>query len=448
MELENKDLSTQITEDMLEKFMKNYNDNPINKIIENSITENGIEKSCIDRKIIEENQPVFNIELPDGKRYDQKDNFRCWIYCGLNFIQYDLAKNLNIDLKKFALSNNYIAFFDKLEKSNNTYENIINLSSTDWEYIDRQDVLEYCVNEGGHWQWFVSIVNKYGLIPYEYMPDVFESLQVQNITGLFSDKVKKDCIKILNAKKENKDIIELRRMKEIFLEENYSLLSKILGEPKSKFDYEYKDKDSKYVKYEKITPIEFKNKFLSIELNDFISLGNLPMYNKEYYKLYREKYLGNVYNNSYVDFLNLPINEIKELAIRQLKDNMPVYIRINLRKFRDKKSGVLDTRLYNYKNSLGIELLTKEEALNTHDIYPHHCMSICGVNISDDGIPQRWKLEDSYGIDEKIDGYYVMNDNYFDEFILQAIIDKKYLSKEQLEMLNQEVIEFEIKDPF
>lgn len=444
----NADISTQISKEMIELFSKKYNDNFVNKIMENSITENGLEKSCIDKKIIEENQPVFNIELPESKRYNQKDNLKCWIYCGLNNIKYNMAENLNIDLNNFALSNNYIAFFDKLEKSNNVYENIINLNNIDWEYIDKQDFIENCVCEGGHWKWFVSIVNKYGLMPYEYMPDVYESLNAKTITGIYSDKVKKDCIKLLNAKKENKNIIELREMKQIFLEENYSLLSKILGEPKAKFDFEYKDKDLKYVKYEKMTPIEFKNKFLTIELNDFVSLGNLPMYNKEYYKLYRQKYTGNIYKNSYVDFLNLPINEIKELVICQLKDNMPVYTRINLWKYRDKKSGVLDTRLYNYKKSLGIDLLTKEEALNTHDIFPHHCISICGVNINDDGVPQRWKAEDNYGTDEKVNGYYVMNDNYFDEFVLQAIINRKYLSEEQLKMLNQEPIEFEIRDPF
>lgn len=173
------------------------------------------------------------------------------------------------------------------------------------------------------------------------MPDVFESLQVQNITGLFSDKVKKDCIKLLNARKENKDILELRKMKEQFLVENYTFLSKVLGEPKATFNYEYKDKDSNYIWYKNLTPIKFKNKFLTIELNDFVSLGNLPMYNKEYYKLYREKYLGNIYKNSYVEFLNLPINEIKELVIKQLKDNMPIYVRINLRKFRDKNQEYL-----------------------------------------------------------------------------------------------------------
>ncbi len=441
-------MNDQITTELIKRFSEEYNKDYINKIMENSITENGIENSCIDRKIIEENQPIFNIELPDSKRYDQKDNFRCWIYSGLNFIQYDMAKNLNIDLKKFSLSNNYIAFFDKLEKSNNTYENIINIENTDWEYINKNNILEYCVAEGGHWQWFVSIVNKYGIMPYEYMPDVYESLQVQNITNLFSDKVKKDCIKLLEAKRKSDNIIELRKIKEIFLQENYSFLSKILGEPKTKFNYEYKDKDSKYIKYIDMSPMEFKNRFLTINLNNFISIADIPMYNKKYYKLYREKYLGNVYKNSYVEFLNLPISDIKNLAIKQLKDNLPVYIRINLRKFRDCKSGVLDTRLYNYKKSFDIDLLTKEEALNTHDIYPHHCMTICGVNLLEDGTPQRWKIEDSYGTNEKIDGYYVMNDNYFDEFVLQSIIDKKYLSEEQQKMLNQNFIEFEIKDPF
>ena len=240
-------MNKQITLDLIKKFSKKYNNNSLNKIIENAITKNGLENSCIDNNIIIENQPIFNIELPEGKRYDQKDNYRCWIYAGLNFIKYNIAQNLKINLKNFALSNNYIAFFDKLEKSNNTYENIINLKNTNWDYINKNQILDYGVREEGCWQWFKSIVDKYGLMPYEYMPDVFESLNFEKITTLFDDKVKKDCIKLINAKKENKTIVELRKIKEEFLEENYTFLSKVLGQPLSKFDYEYKDRDSKYI---------------------------------------------------------------------------------------------------------------------------------------------------------------------------------------------------------
>lgn len=441
-------MNKQITLDLIKKFSKKYNNNSLNKIIENAITKNGLEKSCIDNNIIIENQPIFNIELPEGKRYDQKDNYRCWIYAGLNFIKYNIAQNLKINLKNFALSNNYIAFFDKLEKSNNTYENIINLKNTNWDYINKNQILDYGVREEGCWQWFKSIVDKYGLMPYEYMPDVFESLNFEKITTLFDDKVKKDCIKLINAKKENKTIVELRKIKEEFLEENYTFLSKVLGQPLSKFDYEYKDRDSKYIKFENLTPMEFKNKFLTIDLNDFVSLSSLKMYNKEFYKLYRKPIWGNVHEKSYIEFLNLPIEEIKELSIKQLKDNMPVYIGINIMKYRDIKSGVLDTRLYNYKETFRFDLLNKEEALNTNDIYSHHCMTICGVNLLEDVKSQRWKIEDSYGDEKKFNGYYIMNDNYFNEFLLQAVINKKYLSKEQLEMLNQDEIEFEINDPF
>ena len=178
----------QITLDLIKKFSNNYNQNSLNKIIENSIVNNGIEKTCIDYSIIAENQPIFNIELPVSKRYNQKKSYKCWIFSGLNFIQFNLAENLNIDLKNLSISNSYISFFDKLEKSNTIYENIIHLKDNSFEFINKDGVLDFCIFEGGYWQWFVSIVNKYGLLPYEYMPDAVESLNQKTITNLFSEK--------------------------------------------------------------------------------------------------------------------------------------------------------------------------------------------------------------------------------------------------------------------
>ena len=171
------------------------------------------------------------------------------------------------------------------------------------------------------------------------------------------------------------------------------------------------------------------------------------MYNKEYYKVYKKKYLGNVYEKSYVKYLNLPIDDLKDLTIKQLKDNNPVYMGAHILKFRDKKSGILDTRLYNYETTLAFKPLSKEEALNLYDISMHHVMTFTGVNLVDNK-PQRWKIEDSYGDKEKVNGYYIMNDNFFNEFVLSVTIDKKYLSEEQLKLLEQETIEFEIEDPF
>lgn len=440
-------MNEQISIEQISEFSKKYNEDINNKIIENSITKNGLDNTCIDRKIIIENQPIFNIELPDSKRYDQKDSYKCWIYAGINMIKHNIAENLNIDIMKLELSNTYIAFFDKLEKSNNAYENIINLKNTDIDYIHKEKIIKYCVSEGGYWQWFVSIVNKYGIVPMQFMPDNAESINYYKISDILAEKIKKDIVYLLKLKNNKESIESLRKQKSILLQENYMLLSKMLGEPNFKFNYEYKDKNNDYIMLKDITPIEFKNKFLTLNLQNFVSIGNLPMYNKEYYKLYSKKYSGNVFQNSYVSFLNLPIEDLKELVIKQLKDNVPVWMAGHITKFSDKKSGVLDTRLYNYKHTLNFNTLTKEEALNLHNIDLQHAMTFCGVHLLENK-PVRWKIEDSYGDKEKVNGYYVMNDNFFNEFVLNVIIDKKYLNEKHLELLNQNPIEFDIEEPF
>ena len=324
---------------------------------------------------------------------------------------------------------------------------MIALENTDLTYIRKENMLKFCVSEGGYWQYFVEILNKYGIVPIEVMPNVKESINYEKIDAIFTEKVKKDVISLLEGKKQKESLEKLREIKNQFLQENYNLLAKILGEPKFNFDYEYKDKNNQIITYQNMTPIAFKDKFLTLNLKDFISIGNLPMHNKKYGKLYAKKYLGNVHEKSKVTFLNLPVEDLKQLVIQQLKDKIPVWLGIYHKKFRDKKSGVLDVRLYDYKEMLDVTPLNKKEALDTNDIWLDHAMTFCGVHVVNDK-PIRWKVEDSKGIQEKVNGYYVMNDNYFDEFVLNVIIHKKYLSAEQLSLLEQEPIEIEITDSF
>lgn len=436
-------MDNQISIEQIKMFSKKYNEDTQNKVIEKNITEKGLEAACISGEVIKENERIFNIELPDCKRQDQAESYRCWMYASLNMLKHNIAKNLNIDINELDLSTNYIAFFDRLEKANKAYENAINLNNLDFDYINKENIFRYAGSEGGRWEYFVAIINKYGLVPRSIMPDTFETKNWEKLERVYTEKVVKDVLKLLKLKEKNISIDELRKVKERFIEENYSVLSKILGEPKYEFTYEYKDINNEEQKIENITPLQFKEKFLSLKVEDFVSIGNVPMYNKEYYKIYRKKYMGGVGN---AEFLNLPINEIKELVIKQLKDRVPVYMGVNITKFRDDKSGVLDTRLYNYKEMLGLESLTKEEALNMYNIRYHHAMIFCGVHLVDNK-PIRWKIEDSYGDKEKFNGYYIMNDNYFDEFVINVVIDTKYLNEKQLKALDQDPIEIEGEEP-
>lgn len=430
----------------IESYKKSYNKDKNNKIIENAITKNGINKVCLNHEVVKMSRNIFNIELPKSKIYDQKESQRCWIHAGVNLIKNNVADNLNLKEENYALSINYLCFLDKLEKSNSMYERIIENDNFNIKEEIDNDYLKHAVFEGGYFEYFRSLVNKYGIVPETIMPDVESSLHSEQLSRLFKEKVKKDVLTLIELKKIS-TIEELRKEKEKMLEENYTILAKCLGDLPVKFTYEYKDKDGKYIIIKDITPKEFADKYLDINLNDLVGISNLPMFNKEYNKLYSKKYSENIIENGTIEFINMPIEVLKELVVKQLKDNMPVYFGCDMKKMCENDLGIMDAELYNYKDVFKFELLTKEEALTLYDIDYQHVMLITGVHIVDDKII-RWKVEDSYGDKTHKDGYYILNDNFFNNFVIQVIIDKKHLSKEQLKIFEQEPILFQMDAPF
>ncbi len=432
-----------ITLDNIKKFDENYRSDSNNKIIENAIKNVGINDFCLNGDVVNSSYNVFNIELPKSKIYDQDDSFRCWAHAGINLIKDNIAENLNVDPNEYALSINYIAFLDKLEKSNYIYNLVIENDNFDLEKEIKNLYLSESIYEGGYFSFFRSIINKYGIVPEEIMPDVKSSKKSSQLTKIISEKVKKDVFKLLKARESGDDLYSLKQK---MLDENYSILSKCLGELPIKFDYEYKNKDGECVKLTGITPNEFKDKYMTIDLNDFVEICNVPMYNKEYNKLYKKRYTQNVYGDSDFVFLNMPVDVLKNLAVLQLKDKTPVCFGCCMKKMRDYEIGIMDSNLYNYKDVFGYEPLTKEEGFTLYDIDFGHFMLITGVHIEDEKTI-RWKVEDSYGSSVHKNGYYVMNDNFFDEFGCEVVINKKYLSKEQLKLFEQDPILFDMIEP-
>lgn len=424
-----------ITLKQIEDFSKKYNQNPTNKQIEEKITKYGLEKACINEDIVKQNPPIFNIELSETKRYDQKDSFKCWIFAGINVIKRNMAENLSMNVMDLELSDNYIAFFDKLEKSNSIYEKVIHSKTNDLQQIQKNKILNECVAETGNWATFLAIFNKYGIVPLNVMPNTAESLNYKKLWYLYKEKVKQDVIYLLEYKKKENNKSKLEEMKLKFLQENYIFLSKILGEPPIQFDYEYKNKKQEKVLLSKITPQEF-SKYVTLDLKNYVVMGNELGWDREYNKIYDYSTNTNVYKKSDTKVLNVTSKELKHLAIKQLKDGIPVYFGVCIRKYRDDVSGVLDTRLYNYEKELGVKRLNKELAMKLNETELHHWMTFTGVHL-DEGKPIRWKVEDSYGDKEKVNGYYIMNDNYFDDFVITIIVDKKYLSESQSKLWEQ-----------
>ncbi len=132
-----------ITLKNLKKYHENYQKNKQNKIIENAIVQNGIDNVCLNHKRKEELNDVFSFELPKSKPYDQERSLRCWSFSVINMLKYNIASNMNIDVKELDLSLNYLNFFDKLEKCNSIYENIINSNNLDYFYLYEESITSF-----------------------------------------------------------------------------------------------------------------------------------------------------------------------------------------------------------------------------------------------------------------------------------------------------------------
>lgn len=433
----------EITLEKIKKYNEEFNSNKWNKIISNAITTNGINNTCFNPSVLTTNQNVFSIELPDSKRMDQKKSGRCWAFAGMNMLKHDIAKNLNIKVEDIDLSVNYLTFFDKLEKSNTIYENIISLEDVNYDTINELKIGN--LEEGGYFEFFRELVKKYGIVPSTYMRENITSEDSSSLMIVYDEKIKKDISKLITAKKEGKTKDYLEKMIEKMVSENYIILAKMLGEPPLEINFEYRNKDNVLIT-KKLTPQEFYHRYSSLNLDDFVSIGSMKMYNKEYYKIYQKQYSRNILATSTVKFLNLPLTEFKNLIVSELKDGIPVWFGAEVKKMRNQENGILDMNSYNYEEVFNYEKLTQEENLNLHAITLAHAMSFVGVHIVDDKII-RWKVENSWG-DKDNKGYFIMNDNYFDEFVMNAVVKKEYLTSKQLEMLNQEAINMNPNDPF
>ena len=245
----------EVTLEQIKKYSKKYNKDSKNKIIENAIYNNGINEVCLNHNIIMKNQMIFNIELPKAYSYNQKRSGRCWAFATINSIKYNIAENMNLKPEDLKLSIAYLNFFDKLEKSNNIYEKIINSKNNSFKFL--KDEYLHSFSEGGQFLNAKELIKKYGLVLEIYMKDSNSASNSRILNILFSEKIKSDVKKILDLKKENKSLELIRKEKEKMLEENYIFLSKILGEPITKFNLEYYDKDKNLVQIKNMTPQKF-----------------------------------------------------------------------------------------------------------------------------------------------------------------------------------------------
>ena len=436
-----------ITASQLSKMSADFNSDRANLIAARAASKNGIMEAATDFNAVSKLPFTFNIDLKQGKITDQKASGRCWIFSALNTFRYEIIKKYKLDT--FELSQNYMFFYDKLEKANYYLESVIKTADEPLDGRLFQFINSDPLADGGQWDMLSNLVGKYGVVPKYAYPDAKGAEASRWFDMYLTGKLREDAMNIRDGIKAGNSPAQIQKMKEGYMNEIYRMLCIVLGEPPKSFDLILKDKDDKVTQEFGITPQAFFKKYVGIKLEDCVSIIHAPTKDKPFGKMYTVKFLGNVVEGGPVKYLNLEMDKIKKAVIKQLKDGHPVWFGSDCRMFGVRKEGVFD------KDSAALEDLfnvkfgfTKAQALDYGDSAMNHAMVILGVNINEKGQPDRWRIENSWGKDSGHDGYYVASDEWFDDYVYQVVVNKKYLDSATKKLLDQKLKELEPWDPF
>lgn len=434
-----------ITFAQLESYEKAFAADSAKNIAMRAVTANGVKKSATNPNVQREDRHIYSISLEQGKITNQKASGRCWMFAALNTMRFEVMKKLN--LETFELSQNYTLFYDKLEKANYFLECILDTldEPTDGRLISH--LVRDPLGDGGQWDMLCNLIDKYGVVPKDAMPETVPSSATHEMASYMTKKLREDACILREAHKAGKSADELRAEKEEMMKTMYDILCISLGTPPKTVTLEVRDKDKKFIRDENLTPKQFFEKYVGWNMNDYISLINAPTADKPYHKTYTVKMLGNVKEGRPIKYLNLPIEDLKNAAIAQLKDGEPVWFGSDVGQ-ESNRDGIMDMNLYSVDELFGTTFgMNKAQRLDYGESLMTHAMVFQGVNLDENGKPTRWRVENSWGKDAGCEGYYVMSDEWFDEYTYQIVVNKKYLTAEQQQELEQAPIELEPWDP-
>ena len=426
-------MTHELTLDEIAKFQQDYQQNKQNKIAELAVVNNGVQKASFNGEGIRDLNRTFSIEIPTDNVTDQKQSGRCWLFAALNVLRHKFAKQYHT--KNFTFSQSYLFFWDRIERANIFFNHI--LETADKPVDDRtvHFYLQAPDTDGGQWHMAISLIRKYGLVPTYAQDESFTANNTAAFNQALNMKLREDGLVLRKLAQAGKnDEIEQKRQE--YLSEIYRMAVIAFRQPVQKFDLEFKDDDGNYKLDQNITPLDFFHNYFEDDLDDYVVLFNAP--DHEYDKLYAFPFEDNVEGGSPVRFLNTKIENLKEAAIKQLKDGETIWFGCDVGKQSDRQKGILAADLYETDTIFGIETkLNKKERLQTGASGSTHAMTFVGVDVVD-GKPRQWKVENSWGTKVGDKGYFVMDDKWFDEYLFKVVVKKQYLPEKLVKIAESE----------
>ena len=373
-----------ISAEMLARISDRYEGNAADKALRNALATTPINTLAMNA----ENAAMIDTHFSDRVRTkgitDQKSSGRCWLFTGLNVLRAKMIDKYELPGMEF--SQNYLFFYDQLEKANLFLQGVIDTKDLPFEDRKVDWLFSNPLSDGGQFTGVSNLITKYGLVPAEAMPETYQSDNTSQMANLLKLKLREYGLELREAPKSKVQDMKIRQLSEI-----YRMLALCLGEPVQEFEWTRCDKNNNIVSRKKYTPKSFYDEFIGEDLeNNYVMIMNDPC--REYGKVYEIDYDRHVYDGHNWLYINLPIERIKEMAIASIKDNTAMYFSCDVGKFANSKKGVLDINNFDYESLMGVTFgMDKKERVQTHASGSSHAMTLIAVDIVE-GKPVKWMV--------------------------------------------------------
>ena len=432
-----------ISQEMLREIQRGQQ--PVNRAIANAIAANSIDALAKNHQNARAFDTYFSIETPKQSITDQKSSGRCWMFSGLNVLRSNLAQRDSVNME---FSQAYLFFWDQLEKANLMLQGVIDTAK---EPIDHQRVqffFHHPINDGGTFCGVSDLVDKYGLVPSEVMPESYSSDNTSMAAKIVSSKLREFGLQLRDMVAAKKSAADINKAKTQMLSEVYRILCLTIGEPVQTFTYAFKDKDGKALAPAKeYTPLQFAKEVVGGPITGtFIMAMNDPR--RPYYKTYEVEYDRHTYDGHNWKYVNLPMEDIEQMAIASLKDGRKMYSSYDVGKFLDRKRGYADTENFDYGALFGTTFgMDKAQRISTFDSGSTHAMTLTAVDLDESGKAIKWKVENSWGATWGQQGCLIMTDRWFREYMFRLVVDKKYVPENILKAADSKPVMLMPEDP-
>ncbi|MBP5710261.1 MAG: C1 family peptidase [Bacteroidales bacterium] len=434
-----------ISPEILSKIKEANKATPETKALRNAIVTNDINKLAVNADNSTAFDAHFSNKVNSKAITDQKSSGRCWMFTGMNVLRAKAIAKHNLP-SDFQFSQAYTFFYDQLEKANLFLQAVIDTREKPMDDKTVEWLFKNPIGDGGQFTGVANLIAKYGIVPKDVMPETFSSNNTSRMSNLLSLKLREYGLELRKIAAEGGDLNKLEERKVEMLQTVYRMLALTIGEPPAEFVWTQRNASDKVVSTEKYTPMSFFKKYLDIDFSKYYMIMNDPL--REYYKVYEIEYDRHVYDGENWLYLNLPMEDIAEMAIASIKDSTMMYFSCDVGKFLDRDKGFLDVNNYDYGSLFGTTFnMTKKERVQTFASGSSHAMTLCAVDLDENGKPLKWMVENSWGSSYGHNGFLIMTDEWFNEYMFRLVVEEKYIPAKILKMTKQKPIMLPPWDP-